>query len=452
MRFTPQIIIILSCLVMESSYAKLPYTGDIVGRDLSIPGMGWLGHVGIMLNFTGSSSYGVIEVLNEAPVIQINNLVNFKSKSAYWGSRYGIGDYGARTDKVITEAAFQKILCPKYTSSTSYQIGIIDESSGKIIKCGMWRCDTFVAWSFFSAGYYDLMNLAVMLPRNVFNTFPYTNGDQFVQTDYRQLPMTKDFKALSADDLNNMPYKEFSRVADIPLQLETPEHIASEWKYAGDMHINDTKRGIFIDRLSLLNEQNTISKFIELYKNEKSPEIKSKLIQATVIYYQNHLDQLTPTERNILSAFYANLLAEKLTNNNIDSAIRGYVAFHTPHEILEHRSIIDNQLTDIEPSVALGLKLELMAASKELEAIYLPSAINLLKTHSRSDLDSMFFTLIEMRFNNLSESSKSSIKDYLNATKSKYLSKHSDNQEDLYFTLAKQSFTRLDQKITKGMR
>lgn len=36
----------------------------------------------------------VIEVLNETPVGQINSISNFKSRSKYWGSKYGVADRG----------------------------------------------------------------------------------------------------------------------------------------------------------------------------------------------------------------------------------------------------------------------------------------------------------------------------------------------------------------------
>ena len=89
-----------------------------------------------------------------------------------------------------------------------------------------------------------------------------------------------------------MPYEEFELIADIPMNLKTPTHIESEWRCANDPHVNDIKRGIFIDRLSMSNEQNVISRFIKMYDETKSSEIKRKLIIGTVIYYQNHNDQV----------------------------------------------------------------------------------------------------------------------------------------------------------------
>src|SRR5581483_12394407 len=100
--------------------------------------------------------------------------------------------------------------------------------TGRPTKCGKWRCDTFVAWSFFSAGYYQLMNNKIMLPRAVFNSFPY--GNTYLKpnlNEAKQVNIGKAFEVLSADELNRMPYEEFVMIADIPLKHETPTHISS---------------------------------------------------------------------------------------------------------------------------------------------------------------------------------------------------------------------------------
>lgn len=46
----------------------------------------------------------VIEILNENPVGQINSIKNFKSRSPYWGSKYGVADRGVRGYRILVEA------------------------------------------------------------------------------------------------------------------------------------------------------------------------------------------------------------------------------------------------------------------------------------------------------------------------------------------------------------
>lgn len=64
--------------------AKQIYPAEIMGRDLIVPKLGWIGHVGIATTNMmspagmGNNADQVIEVLNENPVGQINSISNFK--------------------------------------------------------------------------------------------------------------------------------------------------------------------------------------------------------------------------------------------------------------------------------------------------------------------------------------------------------------------------------------
>ncbi len=450
MKLKKFVVIMLSICITEAAHAKPPYSGDIVGRNLNYPGTGWLGHVGIVTgDNVGSKSDIIIETLNESPVIQINHLNNFKSRSPYWGSKYGIGDYKYGTLAVLVEANHQRWWCPKYTTSTAYVIGTGDIKTGKPTKCGLWRCDTFVAWSFFSAGYYQLMNNKIMLPLVVYNTFPYANTELRPSLQIpKQAIIGKEFSKLSTDELNKMSYEEFVMVADIPLHQETPTHIAAEWKFAKDGRVNEIKRGIFIDRLSMSNEKDVIPKFLEFYQNEPSEEIRSKLIQGTVIYYQGHRDQINASsDYELLKAFYNNLLYKELSNKDADNVIRGFVDFHSPQEILKNQPQIDKQLIKVEPNLALGLQLQLASTSKELEEIYIHSIIKMLEKYIRSDLDDMFFGLIKFSYKNLSQKSQAEVKTYINSCAKKYLSANASTQNDPYFGAAKSGFIALHDSL-----
>src|SRR3990167_2166279 len=140
----------------SSSYAKQIYPAEIMGRDLNIPGLGWIGHVGLatanMMNPSGMNQNAnlVIEILNEPIVGQINNISNFKYRSPYWGSKYGVADRGAIGYNVLVEANHQRWWCPTYTDNTDYHIGAGVPTTGQIFECGRWRCDTYVWWAFYS--------------------------------------------------------------------------------------------------------------------------------------------------------------------------------------------------------------------------------------------------------------------------------------------------------------
>lgn len=85
-------------LTFSSAYAKKIFPAEIMGRDLNISGLGWIGYVGIsnavMFDPSGMTQTTslLIEVLNETPVGQINTISDFISCSPFWGSRYGPAD------------------------------------------------------------------------------------------------------------------------------------------------------------------------------------------------------------------------------------------------------------------------------------------------------------------------------------------------------------------------
>ncbi|MDX3906332.1 MAG: hypothetical protein QHC78_11645 [Pigmentiphaga sp.] len=67
------------------TYAADPWqNADMVGRDLNVPLLGAIGHVGLWSSAVGY----VIEMLDEATALQQNSPSNFKSRTAYWGASY----------------------------------------------------------------------------------------------------------------------------------------------------------------------------------------------------------------------------------------------------------------------------------------------------------------------------------------------------------------------------
>ncbi len=441
-------IAILSYTICVGAQAKYTASGDIVGRDLNIAGLGWVGHVGIGTgDLVGRTTNLVIEVLNEAQVGQVNYLTKFRSLSNYWGGRYGIGDYAAGTNAALIEANHQRWWCPAYTTSTSYKVGKGNVLTGQATQCGIWRCDTFVAWAFFSAGYYQLMNNKIMLPRNVFFTFPYTNDSSFPDLITPSLLDTdKEFMTLTATELNNLPFEEFEMIADIPMTEETPSHIASEWQYANDSNVNDVKRGVFIDRLAMSEEENIITRFLDMYKETSGQEIKKKLAQGLMIYYQSHKEKLLVDESNKLKYFYATALYTQLQVAEKSMIVRGYMDFHNPKEILENHKQINKQLIGVEPLLALGLYQGLVHSSPELETMYIPRMMALLKKSNSTALDDMFFSITKMGYKHLKhKESAEQIKAYLNEVASKYNTP--TLTDDAYYTMSQMSYHDLESLI-----
>jgi len=185
---------------------------------------------------------------------------------------------------------------------------------------------------------------------------------------------------------------------------------------------------------------------LEMYKEEQNAEIKSKLIQATMIYYQGHREQIkASTDDALLKAFYGDLIVKNSSSKDADNIIRGYIDFHSPQEILENRKQIDKQFTYVEPHLALGLKQQLIFTSKELEAIYMPSMIETLKKNNRTDLDDMFFGITKMGYKRLSSKSQEQVKAYMNSVRNKYMSPSLSvsGSSDPYLGMARKSFSDL---------
>ncbi|MFZ6675247.1 hypothetical protein [Undibacterium sp. Xuan67W] len=136
--------------------------GEIVGRDLNAPGVGFLGHVGL---WTGGS---VAEVMNELTVVQFNSLQSFKSKTTFWGtaglnvqsynveacyqpycSNYLPTSQGGQRESVNVRVALVKRalqiqqLGASYTISPNYS----EAAEGSVstpARRGLYRCDTFL--------------------------------------------------------------------------------------------------------------------------------------------------------------------------------------------------------------------------------------------------------------------------------------------------------------------
>ncbi|NMM42479.1 hypothetical protein [Pseudoalteromonas arctica] len=137
------------------SAASPENVADILGRDLNVPVIGSLGHVGL---WTGSE---VLEVLDTEAVIEVNSLSSFVNETEYWG-------YKVRNPKIhinnreniIKFGLQQKEFLPSYSLSFMYVAGRWEfkrvynpvtkdwERKRVIAQKGEFRCDTFIefAW------------------------------------------------------------------------------------------------------------------------------------------------------------------------------------------------------------------------------------------------------------------------------------------------------------------
>jgi|GEM_PF-2406475 len=419
------------------THAKKIYPAEIMGRDLDYFGLGRLGHVAIATTYMtspqgmGKNADQVIEILKEDPVGQINSISNFKSRSKYWGSKYGIADRGVIGYQVLVEANHQRWWCPKYTSDTKYHIGSGVPNTGQITECGTWRCDTYVWWAFYSQGL-DTMPGRIWLPKNLFDFFPYYNDERFaigLSEQSLNISVNKSLENVTAEELNVMPYEEFQMIMDAPPVHYVTSPSTVQMQFAYDSNLNDVKREIMIDRLIADDaEPDLVRKLLNLYHETNNIELKNKIVQSLMLYDQRHrsVTSYIHNEQPWLKAFFAELLNSKSLNSKVaDDVIRGFIDTHPAEEIIANRDKIDQWLPTTGHYSSIMLKYTLVHKSKELQHIYIKSIIDELRKANNSDLDSYLFGPLSIGYqgsgkNLLEPESKQVVVDYLKAVHQKY--------------------------------
>ena len=430
----------IAAFVYSSACAKQIYPAEILGRDLNYPGLGWAGHVGIATTNMSSAKEmsqnadQVIEILNEPVIGQINSIANFKSRSKYWGSKYGIANRGERGYRVLVEANHQRWWCPQYTSDTDYKIGDGNPFTGQIVKCGRWRCDTFVWWAFYSQGW-DIMPGRVWMPRVLFDRFPYYNDERGIKKNRFNTVALNEFgnkslENITSEELNTMPPGEFEAIMNNQKSPHymVPQISSIEMGFAYDENLNESKRCIMIDRLTSRGEESELtSKLIKLYRETTNVPVKESIISGLMIHYQRHLNLNKQSEEQaLLKNFFSELLYETLTPKAADNAIRGFVDLHTTDEIMSNVQQINSQLSRINHTSSIMLKYSLIHKSRKLQPIYTESLVKELHDTNDSDLDSYLFGPLSLAYesmgkNLLEPKSRQIVVNYLKEVRYKYM-------------------------------
>lgn len=431
--------ITITALLSSPALAKKINPAEIIGRELNYGGLGWLGHVGIATaNISGPNGMNktanlVIEVLNEGIVGQINSISNFKARSPYWGSKYGIADRGVAGYNVLVEANHQRWWCPAYTSDTDYHIGSGNPKTGQRIECGRWRCDTYAWWAFYSQGY-DTMPGHIWLPRNLFNYFPYFNDEKMKEDSSTPLIVANErtLEDVSAQELNSMPYEEFQMIMDSPPAHYVTSPSAVQMQLAANPELNDVKRGIMIDRLvSRSTEPDLVKKLFSIYNETDRVEIKSKVVENLMLYNQQHRTEKSYIDNDgpLIKDFFEKLLdGNSLSPHISDTGTRGYIDTHTADEITNNVDKINEALKHVNHYSSVMLKYTLIFKSKELQKIYMKSLVNELNRANDSDLDSYLFGPLTIAYqsigkNLLEPESKQVVLNYLKKVHDKYTPK-----------------------------
>ncbi|MBA3535407.1 MAG: hypothetical protein H0T84_02175 [Tatlockia sp.] len=357
------------------------------------------------------TSNQVIEAMNDTPSIQINSLLEFKLRTVYWGSRYGISDRGEHGTKILNEANFQRGLCPIYTMTAAYEPGTGYDDEGKPTHCAVFRCDTFVSYVFHVAGY-DLPTYnSFTLPVTVFSAFPKGHGDgplaqnsQLLAKQVGAMSSSLSINKVESAQLAEMDFEEFMAIIDLPVKKATKETLDKAWKFAQDPVLGAEKQTIIVDYLGLAGTVDFIPKFIDLYSKIDNEELKSMLIRSTFTLHQKYswLKDY-PQERAMQQQFYAGLLNKNLPARDSELVLRGFMNLSSTDELhskIDNLSaIINNDTHNLNANI--GLWIELAMKSKELEQRSIPEIISILNRENKPDLDDLFNQFIVRRLSKL---------------------------------------------------
>ena len=459
------VLILLMMLQTQHLYAKKIFPSDILGRDLAYPPpIGWAGHVGIattdMMDYTGMSSYAdqVIEILNEPPNFgQINTTSNFKRRSKYWGSRYGVIGHPEQGYKVLVEANHQRWWVKEYTSNTDYKIGQGNPRTGLVTVPGKWRCDTYVWWAYYSQGI-DLVPSHIMLPSKVFNAFPYGNDERFFSSVETTLtPDARTLDDVSAEELNEMQQEEFQMIMDAPpklpetyieasierrsdeaQQVEKLAPMSAYMRFAYDEKLSDFKRGIMIDRITMRGtEKDLVPKLLKLYRETDHATVKENIIGGLMSYQVTLKENPNARDEALLRNFFFQLIHEKLSSASADHVTLGFIQSHSTEQIMANLKAIDAQFKASAHHSSIINKYVLVFESDELQDIYIKSILDELREANSTDLDDYFFGPLTIGYqgsgkNLLSPENTKLVRDYLKEVYYKYattgISKNSQSE------------------------
>jgi len=428
-------LFLISCLGLtwhaQSSFAEpVPiYPAAILGHDLMIRGIGWMGHVGIATaGLLKNPATHVIEVLDEMPVIQSNTLDIFRARPHYWGSRTGLSVDPDITMAILKEAQLQKdFLCAKYTKwpiSKPSEGHVVNGNQYRCTVQGIFRCDTFINYLYAHAGIH-IPYRPPILPTAIFKAFPLGNQDGRYAMK----------KPLDHAQLIRMSLDEF--ILQIEQWHGTDVRYLLSLLTAPDLSLE--KQVLIVEKIGLIGDVRAIPIFISHYQSTprgQGTPLREALLSAIQIAYQEaKCTSSTASEcadiRHQLRQFYEQQLQDGIekTPRTIEAFTRGILqldstqAIRTMHEQLH--ALIDDQSVHLPADVRFILKYELFTAVPESSEEYLVEILQLLETENRIDLQSAFHFYLVMSMHHSQQTAFSAnasvrLKGYLERVQDQY--------------------------------
>jgi len=432
--------ILVASMISANAMAALPiYPAEVLGRDLAQPGLGFFGHVGISGGqLPSEETYVVMEVLNnnggEGRVVQWNYITDFKSRSKYWGSRWGVSKSDQDALNILAGAYSQWYFRHDYTITSSYRAADKDHK-------GMFRCDTFVIWTLINGGHREFASTRAM-PGAVFNAFPKMNYDAFLpnylvdESVQAQTPLLTDQEldliSLSKKKINKLLNIDIVNIIDKAKDNFSNNYLEKIKELAKDKSIDKEKRKIFIEKISSIKDAKAINNFIKLYKDETDKDLKNKIINSSLFYYQSYLDKAKDSsEKSSLLAFYKSLLPEINKFNGYD-ILRGYIDLANDEDIIDNYNKTSALFNKIDKNSKLDLMITILQKSSWLKQEMFPKIIDYLRKENSLELDAVFFGRLALDFSYFADVSYL-IRPYMLERKEEYsqLTYNTDPMQDI---------------------
>lgn len=452
-------VLILSILFSANTYGA--WSGQIIARDLSIPGLGRAGHIGLTMGRNLNVATDVWEVLNDKKVIQYNSIPNFLTKSQFWGSKRGICDTGFHMLEMTRVAAFQACLKSFYTISAGWSAGVGYVKNCQTVWVGKWRCDTFFNWIYYMGSHtLNNYNSWFSAPYKVFAEFEVWNQDGLPPPQRNPNVKYDEPKTIPLDKINvgiasKMNLSDF--VASIGPN-NTLEQIEKFWSFALSNKLSEQKRALIIEVLGSESKPNDIPKFINFYNSikERSPTLKTEILKAIQNIYMSsftirnkQVEYLAsnPHEKGMLKTFFRALLDTTLSSDeDIQTALRGYAYLSNKNEILaiSDKVLLAYGREDIDPYVKIGLITDVLFRCNDLDEKILPLMVDDFIKNNNTELQERFNLFLgdalRENINRFTGETKKKIINYLEAIRYKFGTENGLNPNEKFTILARGSW------------
>jgi len=303
-------LLVASMIAMTALSANASlHPGQIIARDLDLPGAEFLGHVGLGYWNNNGKPDGNLPTDNiihihygqpEKKTIQINKFITFYNPGSFWGAKWGIIESNYMQG-VLGYAKDQMRFGAKYIFAPSSTRSGYNDKHGKA-QPARFRCDTFVQWAYEQGGNYNFrLPLSAITPEILFSKFPRFN------TSVPHRSIAPEIHEETDKAVENMNMFEFGNYMD-QIKSKGEDYLKSLAKKLPQEKSFELER--FIASLNPSIEK--IKSYIAEYDNAKS-DYEKKLAFAKLIMIEGELD--TDESYEVYKDFYAkNYLKDNSVN------------------------------------------------------------------------------------------------------------------------------------------